>query len=305
MFLRRLLYLSLFLNSISFAAHNHQHASARDSQFQFSYTYSRGVMNELNISEDQYFSDTSFMMKPEEMIMEMHMIGIHYSINKKWSLMLMSSYQKKEMEAIMKMGRRKVSTSAQGVGDTLMKINYSLNLENKSIISFTGGLSLPTGSIQKRDNSVRLPYGMQMGSGSYGAIAGVSFTKSRGQWSSVTVLEILSFLNESSEDYTFGHQSSLDTSFSYSIHDQLIFVLGLRSSLVDPLSSNEEMISNMSSPFDPQNQHGRRSHYSLGVVANYGATVGSLSYLKPLEDDLAGIQFKTADRVMFNISFPI
>jgi hypothetical protein len=308
MTLRRLLFIlpALLISTSAFAGHNHhQHnnESVNQDKVQFSYVYSRGTMDNLNKSENDYFSDTTHMMKPESMEMEMHMLGAHYYLNKNWSLMVMSSYQIKQMKMITRMGRRKVKSSSQGVGDTTLSLNYDLQLKNKSQFVFTGGASIPTGSIQKKDNSVQLPYGMQMGTGSYGLIAGVSFQKSLGRFNFYTAGEFTSYLNENSESYTFGLQSKFDGQVSYAVNHYFSFLVGFHNKISDPLSSEEDTISNMSSAYSPSNQHGSRSHYSLGIETIHNGVRGALSYFKPLNDDLAGIQIDSGDRISLELSF--
>jgi hypothetical protein len=303
-----LLLINSFVSLTALAAHNH-HQSGKNQQIedsiQFNYLYSKGSMNDLNMSEDKYFSDTSFMVKPESMEMEMHMLGVHYTFNRQWSFMVMGSYQKKQMDMIRRMGRSKVSMSAEGVGDTKLNLNYLLELDNHVELVYTGGISVPTGSITKKDNSNTLPYGMQLGSGSYGVIAGVNLTKIIGKFEVFSSAEFLHFLNQNSEDYRLGLESSFDLSVTYLFHQNFSFTIGGETKYKDPLKSDEDTISGMSSSFDPSNQNGSRSHYSAGLQVYYKEMSAAVTFLSPISEDLSGIQFDSGDKLKFEVNIPM
>ena len=116
----------------------------------------------------------SYMNAPVSMSMDMHMFGIMYAPSNRITLMLMNSFLEKEMtQQKMRMaGSANFDINSSGFSDlkasALITLLDEINWKN----SFLFGLSLPTGSIDKRgrtptSNNARLGYGMQNGTGTY------------------------------------------------------------------------------------------------------------------------------------------
>ena len=95
---------------------------------------------------------------PTQMTMDMHMFGVMYAPTDWLTLMLMSSYIKKDMDHLTFMGPAGTTvlgdftTRSSGFGDT--KIGGLIRLHEDDIHHFhlNAGLSLPTGSITETDD---------------------------------------------------------------------------------------------------------------------------------------------------------
>ncbi|MBX2857764.1 MAG: transporter, partial [Cellvibrionaceae bacterium] len=120
---------------------------------------------------------------PLEMTMDMHMFGAMYAPSDKLTLMLMTNYLEKTMDHVTFNGNGEplgfFTTETDGIGDTSLSalINWADN------VHATVGVSLPTGSIEETGEiltpmgqtpTVRLPYPMQLGSGTYDVIIGLT-----------------------------------------------------------------------------------------------------------------------------------
>ena len=128
-----------------------------------------------DLSTQQVFS-RGFMVAPLKMETKMHMFGAMFAVSDKLTLMAMIPHVTKKMDHIT-MGGMRFTTRAEGVGDSKITALYSLVQKADKRIHLNLGLSLPTGSIDKRDDTpamanAKLPYPMQLGSGTTDLIIG-------------------------------------------------------------------------------------------------------------------------------------
>ena len=168
---------------------------------------------------------------PTEMTMEMHMVGAMYAPTDRLTLMAMGIYQIKDMDHITfqgGMGTNRLgtfSTRSSGIGDTKVGGLYSLiQRDNMDLI---GGLSvsLPTGSITEEDDvltpmgmrpTLRMPYAMQLGSGTFDLHPSVTFTNRIGDFGYGAQAKAVVRLGDNSEDYALGDELHASLWASYS-----------------------------------------------------------------------------------------
>lgn len=128
-----------------------------------------------------------FMALPRRMTMKMHMLGMMYGVTDDFTLGIMIPWMESAMDIKMANGN-KFSTRTDGFGD--IKLNGLLRLwsneHNNLILNL--GISLPTGTINEygntpmRPNGTRLPYPMQLGSGTVDFMPGLTFTGHNEDW---------------------------------------------------------------------------------------------------------------------------
>ena len=92
------------------------------------------------------------MNAPISMKMDMHMIGAMYAPNDNVTFMAMEVLEKEMTQQRMRMaGSGRFDVNSSGISDTRISVMINL-LNNHSLKTHIGiGLSLPTGSIDKRD----------------------------------------------------------------------------------------------------------------------------------------------------------
>ena len=162
---------------------NHSHNKG---EFMASYRYMHMFMKDNRTGTDKVSDQevlAQFPITPTEMTTQMHMFSSMYGFNNTLTLMAMLPYVFKSMDHLTRTGVR-FTTKSSGFGDlrltTLWRL-YALEAPSigahRSLINF--GVSLPTGSIQAEDRTpaspnadVRLPYPMQLGSGTVDLIPG-------------------------------------------------------------------------------------------------------------------------------------
>ena len=201
-------------------------------ELMLSYRYGRMEMDgnrsgSSNISTAQVLR--SFPVSPLEMTMEMHMFGAMYGLGNNLTLMAMVPYVDKSMDLVNRMGRR-FTTRARGLGDiklmALHKLYHKKSSEESSHdLGISLGLSLPTGDTNKRDNTpignIRLPYPMQLGSGTYDPMLGITYTNHHPQWSWGLQLKTTQRLGKNNEGYRLGDEYMASTWAAYRHSDYL------------------------------------------------------------------------------------
>ena len=130
---------------------------------------------------------------PTTMRMDMHMGGLMYGLSDRITLMVMGNYATKEMDHLTFEGGMGTDplggfrTAPEGFGDT--KVSALIGLTETAHLNL--GISLPTGSNEKMGEAltptgmtmpVRLPYPMQLGSGTFDLEPGVTWRGQSPQW---------------------------------------------------------------------------------------------------------------------------
>ncbi len=153
-----------------------------------------------------------FAATPTDMDVDMHMFGAMYAPVDWLTLMVMLPYVEKSMDHVNVMGVR-FQTDADGIGD--LEVSGLLRLWEDEVhhLHLNAGFGFPTGDIDRKDfvpvpmqgfQKRRLPYPMQIGSGSYSVIPGLTYTGKlgRGSWGAQALGKI--HLDTNDNDYRVG-----------------------------------------------------------------------------------------------------
>ncbi len=162
---------------------------------------------------------------PTEMDMNMHMFEAMYGVTDNLTLMAMAMYMKNEMKHITFAGMSgttelgRFTTRTSGWGDTSLTGIYNLYEDNNHNINIQLGISAPTGSIKEKDSilspanttpTLRLPYAMQLGSGTWDALSGITYTGHTNKWSwGAQYKNIIRLEDENSQGYRLGDSHTL------------------------------------------------------------------------------------------------
>jgi len=177
-------------------------------EFMFSYRFMHMDMDGNRIGDDEVSPETivttvanpffgrpmqppTLRVVPTSMTMDMHMFGVMYAPISRVTLIAMMNYTDKEMDHITFMGpvgttrRGTFTTNSSGIGDTKLSAMVRLYESGHHKTHVNLGLGIPTGSTDERDTiltptgatpSVRLPYAMQLGSGTLDFLPGLTYT---------------------------------------------------------------------------------------------------------------------------------
>lgn len=167
---------------------------------------------------------------PTKMTMDMHMFGAMYAPTDNLTLMVMANYIENDMDHITFQGMAgtnrlgKFTTTSRGWGDTKVSGLVKIYDDHKHKVHLNLGLSLPTGSITKKDTvltpmntrvELRLPYAMQLGSGTYDLLPGITYQTYQGKWNFGAQYMATIRTGENDEDYTLGDEHKLTGWASY------------------------------------------------------------------------------------------
>ena len=150
----------------------------------------------------------NFMVAPLEMSMNMHMVGLMVAPSDRLTLMAMVNYLDTEMKLRTRAGMN-FTTESSGFGDLGISGLLVLTRWSNSQLHANLGMSLPTGATDERGNTPmgndqKLPYPMQIGSGTVDFMPGLTYLGQQGNysWGAQGIATFRS--GENDEGYTLG-----------------------------------------------------------------------------------------------------
>lgn len=259
---------------------------------------------------------------PTKMTMQMHMFGGMYAPTDWLTLMAMASYVEKSMDHTTFLGpagigaTRNFTTNSSGFGDTKVGALFKLfetnvfNTNHHAHINFN--ISIPTGSLSERSNvitptgatpNLRMPYPMQLGSGTFDALPGITYTGNYRKlgWGGQYMAEIR--MERNNAGYAHGDKHTLTAWSSYEwapwfstsariLYETQESIRGMDPAIVAPVQTA-----------DPRNQGGRQLGVSIGfnLLGTHGVLKGhrlAAEAIVPVYRRLHGPQLETDWRVV-------
>ena len=180
----------------------------------------------------------NYAVAPENMTMEMHMLGMMYAPTDQLTLMAMANYIDTTMNhrvnpAITGMingGDSGFTAESSGFGDVKLSALYRFYLEGNCKAHFGIGFSLPTGSIDEKDDTPSmggrqrqlLPAPMQLGSGTIDLLPSLTFVQQFENWSwGAQGSGVIRLEDENENNYRLGHKFELISWIGYNLIDWL------------------------------------------------------------------------------------
>jgi len=164
-----------------------------------------------SLSDSEVLQD--FMVTPVDMTMDMHMFGAMYGVSDNLTVMAMVPFVSKEMEHLTRMGTR-FTTNSEGIGDIKTTALYTIFDKDKQRVHLNLGASFPTGSINERDDTPAgddqiLPYPMQIGSGTFDLLPGITYLgqSGKGSWGAQALTTLR--LGKNDNGYRLGNKYQL------------------------------------------------------------------------------------------------
>ena len=256
---------------------------------------------------------------PLDMTSSMHMLGLMYAPSDRITLMAMLNLVDKEMQHLTYMGAAGTTrlgyfeTSTDGLGDTKLGLLYSLldGMDHKVHLNF--GLSIPTGAIEETGRiltpmnttpSPRLPYAMQLGSGTYDFEPGLTYRGYAGRIGWGSQLKYLMRLDDNDEGYSLGDQLTLSGWSSYRFNEHVSGSLRLTFTDLDSIDGIDSRIILPVQTADPDNQGGQRWDLGLGINTIIGGGHRfSLEYENTLDNDVNGVQLDMDSMITLGYQF--
>lgn len=250
---------------------------------------------------------------PTSMTMDMHMFGLMYAPSDWLTLMAMAMYVKKEMDHVTFMGGMGTNvlgtftTRSDGLGD--MKLSGLIRLFENDVhhLHLNAGVSVPTGGIKNSDDiltpmgmrpTVRLPYPMQIGSGTVDLLPGITYKGSQDGlgWGAQYAATIR--VDDNGQGYTLGDLHALTAWASCQLAPWISASARIAGETRGRISGIDAMIVAPVQTADPDFQGGDRIDLFFGfnLVGQSGFLRGhrlALEFGFPIYQKLNGPQMET------------
>ncbi len=251
---------------------------------------------------------------PLWMRMDMHMLGAMYAPTDNLTLMVMANYADKEMRHVTYQGMAGTTvlgyftTESEGWSDTKITGLYRLYQNGHQHVHLNLGLSLPTGSVTERgtvltpmntQSNVRLPYAMQLGTGTFDLLPGLTYTGRAGDlsWGAQYSAEIR-LQDENDEGYAWGDKHTVTGWLAYEWAPWISTSARLDAMTQGKINGIDPNISGPVQTANPEFYGGERVDAYLGVnlVGQSGIVRGhrlALEVGAPIYQNLNGPQLET------------
>lgn len=250
---------------------------------------------------------------PTEMTMDMHMFGGMYAPTDWLTLMGMAMWMEHDMTHTTFQGGAGTnvlgtfSTKSSGWGDTKLSGLFTLYDENGQSLHLNAGLSLPTGSIKESDDvlapngmtpTLRLPYAMQLGTGTYDLLPGLTYTGYDDQWSwGAQYTGEIRLEDENDQGYSWGDKHTLTAWAVYEWQQWISTSLRLKAWTQGDIDGIDPQIVAPVQTADPDNYGGDVVEAAIGVnlIGIKGALTDhrlGFEISTPLYQDLNGPQLE-------------
>jgi|SRR5690554_272727 len=292
--------------------HNHREGQVMTG-YRYNYTRYSGLYHGDTEVHGSELASAGYSMLANSVSMEMTMLDIMYAPSDRLTLMLMPTYITINMNssATGDMAVDDMSHQVHGFGDTSFSALYELIGTEHHTFMGTLGVNAPTGKtdLTHYDGS-RLPYGMQLGSGTWDATSALTYTGNSGalswglQGSAVIPLE-----SSNDSGYALGDQYAATVWGAVQVVDWLSFSGRINWSDQDPISGHYKDADNHSSPEDfPGNYGGEFVDGALGVntVVTGGDFAGlrfGLEWVSRFNENYNGYQLGLNNSVNVSVSY--
>lgn len=125
----------------------------------------------------------NFPVLPTEILQEAHTADVSFDVTDALTVSLLLPYLRQSTDHISIVpGYDKFNISSSGIGDLSLSTSYALWRAGRHAVQVSAGLSFPAGSIHERGDTPRapgnqrLPYTMQLGSGTYDVLSSLQYS---------------------------------------------------------------------------------------------------------------------------------
>jgi hypothetical protein len=267
-----------------------------------------------SIAKEQVFN--TYVMSPEKMNMQMHMLMGMHGITNKLTVMVMLNYQFNSMEMSMygtsghvhpgshTDGSLMHAMQTNGMGDIKLHALYGIIEKENSQLLISVGASIPTGSVHVAggaDDAMypngRYPYGMQMGSGTVDVLPAVNYLYQKSKLALSASVFGTYRGGYNSAGYKLGNEMVVNGWMAYQWFPLLSSSVRLQGSVTGHIAGNDPTVYSFTEPSaNPLNYGGKNISAYIGSSLHFkGALKNNRLGIEcgmPVYQDLNGIQLK-------------
>lgn len=258
-----------------------------------------------------------YMITPENMIMNMHMLGVMYAVSNNLTLMAMSNFTSIDMDLTTRMNVD-FKTKSAGIGDLKLSGLYKFLDKKGQRMHANLGVSIPLGSIKTKNETpmsggadIILPYPMQIGSGTWDILPGITYLTQKGNISWGGQVSATWRLGKNDRDYSWGDKGTALGWFAYKTTDWLSISAKVSGSVSEKISGSDSALNPAMAPtMDAHNFGGQQVFTGLGF--NIYIPSGTFKNLRlgveyelPIYQDLNGIQMKTVAMTTIGLQYSL
>ncbi|MEC8927613.1 MAG: hypothetical protein VX705_00240 [Verrucomicrobiota bacterium] len=296
------------------SVHDHYHTGRADShaplpvmgdhthganEWMLSYRYQYMEMDGLLNGDNEVDKASGFMKTPKTMKMYMQMVGLMYAPTDRLTLMAMMMHHRKSMESLHNNGTW-TRTKVDGFGDTTLGGLYKFYETPKVRMHLNFGIGLPTGSIDETGGgTTRLGYPMQMGSGTYDLLPGITYLGQSANWSWGMQAKGTIRMDRNDHDYSLGDRFETQNWFARNWSDSFSTSIRFSNEIWGNVDGKDTgmMADTMMPTVREDMQGGFRTELGLGMNFNFKSNLLqghrlALEFVTPLYEDLDGYQMK-------------
>jgi hypothetical protein len=256
-----------------------------------------------------------------DMSMDMHMIGLMHAPTSRLTLMAMINFVEKQMNLTRKPahgmdhmgghggmmmggmagghgghGESSFSHASSGLGDVTFGGMYKIHDANRQRIHLNLGLGLPTAGVEEKEHGMLLPYGMQLGSGTWDLKPGITWLGQCENYSlGAQAMGTIRLEDENEAGYALGDQLNLTAWAARALNENLSASLRLSYTSADAIEGHfSSHHSHAAPPFIQGNYGGEYLEGGIGLnfQIRQGALKGhrlAIEGIFPLSQDLNGV----------------
>ncbi len=258
-------------------------------------------------------SPPTLRVVPLEMTMDMHMVGAMWAPTDRVTLMAMGMIASNTMDHLTFQGPAgtttlgEFTTESSGFGDTKIAALVGLFDSENTSVHLNAGISLPTGSITEEDDvltpmgtrpTLRLPYPMQLGSGTFDLEPGITYLGETEHFSWGGQYRAVIRLGENDEGYTLGDRHEATAWAAWGPNRTVSFSARVAARTQEAIDGFDARVTAPVQTAQPDFQGGERIDVGggLNLYATDGALKGhrlAVEALFPVYQDLNGPQLET------------
>jgi|GEM_PF-1928730 len=301
---------------------SHRHGTA--GTWMFEYRYARTVMRDLlhgseKVSAQELFTDPKYRhadglsdtMANEAMTMDMNMLMVMYSMTDRLTLTgMIDPYVSNSMDMTLSMdhaGMDMPMMKSKGFGDVELGLIYKFDSAKPDETWKLGAaLSLPTGSVDaKSADGLRLPYSMQLGSGTLDLKLALTYDLDWGSWGFGGQVADTARIGRNKHGWTPGDRQELSAWSNYRFGWGTTAQAKLAFSYEEKINGSDSGMGDpaMYAGLRPENYGGVRTDLIGTLSHSFGSVTVSGNAGFPIYQNLNGVQLRTTWLFGFAVSY--